>query len=376
MSFSKDEKKHKLIRFRDYKKFVENDFIYDLKHTVLFSDVLASNDPEVAWGIWKYEILQVFEKHAPVKERRLKDRQNPWVDESIVKLMYERDYLHKTATQSKDADLWEKYRIARNKVTTAIRYAKQMYFRNVVVEEKKEPKRLWSKLRKVYPSKRSTVTIPKDLTADDLNNYFSSIGHRVSSSIDSTNDIPWKGPESVYNFKFIEITNEFVFNFLKELPKNSIVDIFGMDTKLLQIGASFFTESLSHILNLSITNAVVVEEWKIASVTPIFKGTGDIMDESNYRPISIIGHIAKVLEKGVQLQFLQYLQEHDFISKDQSAYLKYHSTHTCLHKVVDEWLDDLNDGLNIGICFLDLKKKCFHAINHGILIQKLQKYGV
>ena len=59
-----------------------------------------------------------------------------------------------------------------------------------------------------------------------------------------------------------------------------------------------------------------------ARVTPIYKGDGDINDENYYRPISVIGHIAKTIESLVSYQIVDLLEEHSFISMDQSAYLK------------------------------------------------------
>jgi hypothetical protein len=95
----------------------------------------------------------------------------------------------------------------------------------------------------------------------------------------------------------------------------------------------------------------------------------------NYRPISVIGHIAKIYEKCVQSQLLNYLVEHNFISNHQSAFIKYHSTQTLLHKVVDNWLENIDNGLITGVCFFDVAK-CFDSISHELLLFKLEKYGV
>jgi hypothetical protein len=114
---------------------------------------------------------------------------------------------------------------------------------------------------------------------------------------------------------------------------------------------------------------------KVARVTPIYKNSGDVNVATNYRPISVIGFIAKVLEKDVQCQFMSYLIENHFITLDQSAYKKFHSTSTCLHTTIDEWLQNMDDKLFTGICYLDIAK-CFDTISHDLLLQKLTKYGV
>ena len=80
------------------------------------------------------------------------------------------------------------------------------------------------------------------------------------------------------------------------------------------------------------------------------------------------------MEKCVQTQLVNYLNEHQFITYHQSAYLKHHSTQTSLLKFADDLYHNIEDGLTTGICFFDISK-CFDAINHNILLFKLEKYG-
>ena len=96
---------------------------------------------------------------------------------------------------------------------------------------------------------------------------------------------------------------------------------------------------------------------------------------SNYRPISVVCHIAKLLEKEVQSQFLSYLQTNHLISVDQYAFLPNHSTNTCLHRVIDDWYESFNEKEKVGACFLDISK-CFDCIDHELLLSKLNKYGI
>ena len=79
-----------------------------------------------------------------------------------------------------------------------------------------------------------------------------------------------------------------------------------------------------------------------------------------------MGHIAKMAES---LQIIDCLESHNFISMDQSAYFKRHSTQTCLHRVRDDWLEHINYGEVTGACLLD-------SIDHKILLKKLEMPGI
>ena len=117
------------------------------------------------------------------------------------------------------------------------------------------------------------------------------------------------------------------------------------------------------------------QDWKNARVSPIYKDDGNVNDENNYRPISVIGHIAKMVESLMSYQIIEFLESHSCISMDQSAYLKRHSTQTCLHRVIDDWLEHINDGEITGACLLDIFK-CLDSINHILLLKKLEMYGI
>ena len=113
------------------------------------------------------------------------------------------------------------------------------------------------------------------------------------------------------------------------------------------------------------------QDWKNAKVSPIYKDDGSVNDENKYRPISVIGHIAKMVESFLIYQIIDFLESHIFISMDQSAYLKRHPIQTCLHRVIDDWLEHINDGEITGACLLDISK-CFDSINHILLLKKLE----
>ena len=96
---------------------------------------------------------------------------------------------------------------------------------------------------------------------------------------------------------------------------------------------------------------------------------------NNYRPISVLPICMKIFEKLVHKQLSVYLDRNNIISENQSGFRPMHSTQTCLLKVSDYLLENMNSGNFTGAVFLDLKK-AFDTVHHGRLIRKLHHFGV
>ncbi len=112
---------------------------------------------------------------------------------------------------------------------------------------------------------------------------------------------------------------------------------------------------------------IVLPQWKQSCITPIYKGKGVVKEFSNYRPISVLPHIVKIIEQIVHDQWMEYLQENKILTPDESAYLSHHSTQTSIHKVVDDVLDEINNKEITNLCCFDLSK-CFDTIDHQLFL--------
>ena len=104
--------KHRTITYRCYKNFDPNLFLNDLQDADIFRDFCYSKFDDVGelWTSWKSKVLDVSNKHAPLRKCRLKNRRNPWITAEIVKLMYERDYTHEKAIKDNCPVIFDEYR--------------------------------------------------------------------------------------------------------------------------------------------------------------------------------------------------------------------------------------------------------------------------
>ena len=160
--------------------------------------------------------------------------------------------------------------------------------------------------------------------------------------------------------------------FLQPTNRNEIKNIMenknrgNTNTKTLKTLVEFLGDHLAHIFNLCIDKAIWPDVLKSADVIPLHKSKEKHIT-NNYRPISLISNIAKVLEKIIHKRLITFINKCDILAKNQYGFRKNKSTKDALTLISNVIYGKLDMSTLIAILFLDIAK-AFDTVNHQILL--------
>ena len=317
----------------------------------------------------------------------------PWLTDDVKKLMNERDKLLRKSRKSPHTEFYKtEYKKTRNAVNIAIRRAKATYYKDLLRENSSgDPSKFWKTVKSIYPgkakssSKSQVFEIEGKESTDQtvISNVFCSFFMNIVASMKQKSiflrDFAWQFPtsitkrtESVFNFQFV--TNIDVEKIIKSIKRSKATGIDDLPPGLIKDAADVLSVPLSHVINLSLDTGQFPQEWKAAKIIPLHK-SGSTTNFDNYRPISVLPIVSKVIEKIVHKQLMNFLDENKLLSTRQFGFRAKMSAELAATLLLDDIRKNVDKGQLVGAVFVDLSK-AFDTISHSKLLTKLPSYGI
>lgn len=338
---------------------------------------LPDHSPSAWASLLSTTLVDVLDEHAPIRRKVVpqcpRPRPQPWVDSRLRTLLTRRAYLHrKTRKNPYDPVAKRLYRANRREGTLLNRRLKSEYLQSQFQHLQHNPRGQWALLNRL--AGRSQVRSQPKASLTNLTSTFANIvedpTRPASLRIPIIDDPPFAS--------FKQVTSAEVEKLLGSVNQHKSTGSDGIPACLLRNGASSVAPFFRDIINESFSTGQFPDIYKLANIHPILK-RGDPELASNYRPISLLPILSKLLERIVLRQLTEYLNSDKCVPSalppEQFAYRANHSCEDALALAVDRWHQALDRGEMVGVVCVDLSK-AFDRVRHNELIQTLADIGV
>ena len=375
----------KTITFRSYRNLNLQEATEIIEEDLL-SAVSQGLTSEQSVNSYNSGLSSIRDQFCPLltKEIRVKDDAE-WYDHRVVSLRRERRRAERRWRRTRTDVARTSFTSARRAVVKQIYSCKIDYYQHQMSLCDGDQRRTFTFLNNLL-GRTTDPVMPTSFSDDELASRFSAFFSekiiRIRGEIDEiavnqefSLGFPLSFVRSSTFAQFRAVTESDVLKCIKETRKtHSSLDPINVS----KLGDAYHSviPAVKDIINCSFAEGHFPVSEKRGLIRPYLKKIGlDINDMSNYRPVTNLSHLSKIMERAMLDQLVPYLEEVGAVPRFQSAYRQFHSTETALCKIYDDLVRNTCSGRVSLLVLLDLSA-AFDTVDHQLLINDFSDCGV
>lgn len=309
---------------------------------------------------------------APLKAKKFKSKPPPWLNDSTQALRQAARQAERKWKKNKLQVSYDIFRKSLKSYEKAVKEAKNNYLSHLITSNADKPQVLFQTINKILHPVALTPTFPATVESCELlKNFFTDKISQIRMNISPSQSGIAPIPASQHWSHFATVTPSLVTEVALQLKTTSCFT----DTIPVQLFKDVLTTIspfVTDVINSSLTTGEIPSHFKYAIVHPLLKKAGlDSQSLSNYRPISTLPFISKLLEKIVSLQLSPFIHKFNIFDNFQSGFRPFHSTESALLKVLNDIFLIVDSGSSAVLILLDLSA-AFDTVDHQILLNRLE----
>ena len=361
---------------------------------------MLTPDPDANKAINKFHasLSDIFDKHAPIKTRKLKNTYFPIMTPELKSAIYARNMSRNKFYKVKTTHYHTLYKARRNKVNSIKRSITSKHFTKHC-QGGTSNSHFWKAIKPFFTKnsimgdeimlrENENIVTDSDNICDIFNDYFVSIGSDIAPQEDTMNSNitseiinSYKNHPSIqiiernctyYPFKIAETNARNIENIISDLKIDKAPGYDEITPYFIKTLKHELSVPLATLINNCIRQNVFPDCMKKANISPVYKKKDKLLKD-NYRSINILPVLSKIYERVINDQFSAFVDAvfHPLLS----GFRKKHGCKDVLSLLTEDWTWALDQRLYVGTIAIDLSK-AFDCMPHGLLLAKLHAYGV